>query len=299
MSDAAQSFEGVVKRRVPEIGLGLSAASLVAALSALVWCSGLNQHLHDTQKDLALAEQKNVVLSQQQATLSAQLHASTETLGRSVGLTQRQVDVKTAGLLAAQADTLKAQTKQAEHTARLERQQAVAVKQMGAVATAISAVKTDVGGAKASIAATQVDLASTKEQLQRTIGDAGIMSGLIARNHDELDQLRLRGERVYYEFTLQKGSKPTSLSSISLQAKKVDDKHSKYTLLVNADDHSIEKKDKSIDEPLQFYTGKTPALYEIVVNNISKNRISGYLSTPKNTLSSQRTLPSQLNTATN
>ncbi len=298
MSDV-QSFQGVVKGKVPEIALGLSGLGLVTALGALVWCSGLNQHLQETQKDLALAEQKNVVLSQQQSTLTAQLHASTETLGRSVGLTQRQVDVKTAGLLAAQADTIKAQTKQAEHTARLERQQAVEVKQIGVVATDISAVKTDVGGAKASIAATQVDLASTKEQLQRTIGDAGVMSGLIARNHDELDQLRLKGERVYYEFTLQKGSKPMLLSSVSLQAKKVDDKHSKYTLLVNTDDHNIEKKDKSIDEPVQFYTGKTPALYEIVVNSITKNRISGYLSAPKNTLSSQKGLTSQLNTATN
>ena len=68
---------------------------------------------------------------------------------------------------------------------------------------------------------------------------------------------------------------------MKLQAKKVDDKHSKYTMVVSADDRNIEKKDKSLDEPVQFYTGKDPVLYEIVVNNISKNQISGYLSTPK------------------
>jgi hypothetical protein len=107
------------------------------------------------------------------------------------------------------------------------------------------------------------------------------MSGLIATNHDELEILKHKGDRNYYEFTLQKGGKPTLLSTVKLQAKKVDDKHSKYTMLVSADDRNIEKKDKSLDEPVQFYTGKDPVLYEVVVNNISKNSISGYLSTPK------------------
>ena len=94
-------------------------------------------------------------------------------------------------------------------------------------------------------------------------------------------KLKHRGDRNYYEFTLQKGAKPTLLASITLQAKKVDEKRSKYTLMVSADDRNIEKKDKSLDEPVQFYTGKNPVLYEVVVNNISKNQISGYLSTPK------------------
>jgi len=142
-------------------------------------------------------------------------------------------------------------------------------------------VKTDVGGAKASIAETQTDLAETKAQLQRTIGDEGKMSGLIATNHEELEMLKHKGDRNYFEFTLKRGDKPTLLSTVKLQAKKVDDKRSKYTMVVSADDRNIEKKDKSLDEPVQFYTGKDPVLYEIVVNNISKNQISGYLSTPK------------------
>ena len=113
------------------------------------------------------------------------------------------------------------------------------------------------------------------------MGDAGVMSGLIARTHDELEVLKHRGDRTYYEFTLQKGGKPTLLASIKLQLKKVDDKKSKYTMVVSADDRNIEKKDKSLDEPVQFYTGKDPVLFELVVNNIAKNQVSGYLSTPK------------------
>jgi len=110
----------------------------------------------------------------------------------------------------------------------------------------------------------------------------GVMSGLIATNHDELMELKRRGERNYYEFTLQKGKQAQNVGTIKLTLKKVDQKRSKYTLNVDADDKVIEKKDKNLDEPVQFYSGKTPALYEIVVNNISKNTVAGYLSTPKN-----------------
>ena len=113
------------------------------------------------------------------------------------------------------------------------------------------------------------------------MGDAGVMSGLIATNHSELEVLKHKGDRNYFEFTLKKGEKPLLLSTIKVQLKKVDMKHSRYTLNVSADDRNIEKKDKNLDEPVQFYTGKTPVLYELVVNNIEKNTVSGYLSTPK------------------
>ena len=108
------------------------------------------------------------------------------------------------------------------------------------------------------------------------------MSGLIATNHDELEVLKHKGDRNYLEFTLQKGAKPTLLSTVKLQLKKEDEKHSRYTMAVSADDRNIEKKDKNLDEPVQFFTGKDPVLYELVVNVVEKNRVSGYLSIPKN-----------------
>jgi DNA repair exonuclease SbcCD ATPase subunit len=257
------------------------AVTLVLAIAALVWCYGLSNHLSVAEQKLAAAEQKNTQLAEQQQALSDRLRATTETLGQSVGLTQKQVEARTQALMNAQAAQLMAVRAQSEKTAKLAAEEQAAEAKLGAVQTDVSSVKTDVGGAKASIAATQSDLADTKAQLQRTIGDAGVMSGLIAKTHDELEILKHKGDRNYYEFTLQKGAKPTLLSTIKLQAKKVDDKHSRYTLMVSADDRNIEKKDKSLDEPVQFYTGKDPVLYEIVVNNISKNQISGYLSTPK------------------
>ena len=267
--------------RIPStILLVTTALALVLSLGALLWCYGLSNHLAAAEKQLAATRQKDVELSQQQDALGSRMRATSETLGQSVGLTQKQIETRTQSLLQAQVAAAAATRLQ---TSKLERAQEAASARLGAVATDVSSVKTEVGGAKESIAATQTDLAETKAQLQRTIGDAGVMSGLIARTHDELESLKHKGDRNYFEFTLQKGARPTLLGGVKLQAKKVDDKHSKYTMMLSADDRNIEKKDKSLDEPVQFYTGKDPVLYEIVVNNIAKNVISGYLSTPKTT----------------
>jgi hypothetical protein len=270
--------EVAVQNRPSNALLGALAVLVLMSVGALIWCFGLNNHLKAAEDRIAAAEQKNVELAQKDEALSARLRATTETLGQSVGMTQKQIELKTQAIMVAQAAQAKAEHAQ---TVKLEQAQAEAAKQIGAVASDVSVVKTDVSGAKASIADTQTDLNNAKQAMQRMMGDEGKMSGLIATNHDELEILKHKGDRNYYEFTLQKGGKPTLLSTVKLQAKKVDDKHSKYTMIVSADDRNIEKKDKSLDEPVQFYTGKDPVLFEVVVNNISKNQISGYLSTPK------------------
>jgi len=278
--ERSMSDEGTVESKPASTAVrGTIALAILLAVAALVWCYGLHNHLSVAEKALQASEQRNADLAQKQDVLSARLRATTETLGQSVGLTQKQVELRTDSLVAAQQAAARAQAMEA---AKLEQQQAVTARQLGAAASDVSTLKTDVGGAKASIVQTQTDLQETKSQLQREIGDQGVMSGLIARNQMELEELKHRGDRNYFEFTLHKGAQPTLLSTIKLQAKKVDDKHAKYTMVVSADDRNIEKKDKSLDEPVQFYSGKDPVLFEIVVNNISKNEISGYLSTPKN-----------------
>jgi TonB family protein len=117
-------------------------------------------------------------------------------------------------------------------------------------------------------------------QMQSMIGDEGKMSGLIATNASQLEILKHKGDRNYVEFSLLKDAMPTLLSTVKLKLDKVDNTHSRYTLTVSADGRDIVKKDKNIDEPVQFYTGKDPVLFELVVNNIEKNQVSGYLSMP-------------------
>ena len=264
-----------VERTMSGAFIAVVAVALLCALGALGWCYGLQNHVAATERKLADAEQQNADLSAKLDTTNARLKATTETLGQSVGMTQKQIELKTQSLLAAQAS-------QRAEAQKLEKAQAATNKQIGAVSNDVATVKTDVGGVKTDVAATKSDLETTKSQLNRAVGDAGVMSGLIATNHDELEVLKHRGDRNYYEFSLQKGAKPTLLATIKLQLKKVDEKHARFTLNVSADDRNIEKKDKGLDEPVQFYTGKNPVLYELVVNQMDKNKVSGYLSTPKN-----------------
>jgi hypothetical protein len=109
-----------------------------------------------------------------------------------------------------------------------------------------------------------------------------MQSGLIAHTRDDLEILKHKGDRNYYEFTLIKGAKAQPVSTIALQLKKADVKRGKFTLNVTADDRTIEKKDRNVAEPIQFYSGRDRMLYELVVWSVDKNKATGYLSTPKN-----------------
>lgn len=158
-------------------------------------------------------------------------------------------------------------------------------KQLGQVqadtATKFGQVATDIGTTKTDLSATKADLEATKNKLQSTIGDLGVQSGLIARNHDEVEELKRLGQRDIFEFTLAKTKKPQHVGPIQMQFRKFDAKHYKYTVNVIADDKTIEKKDKTVGEPVQFYVRGARAPYEIVVFDVSKKEAKGYLSTPK------------------
>jgi|SRR5690348_62201 predicted nucleic acid-binding Zn-ribbon protein len=147
----------------------------------------------------------------------------------------------------------------------------------------IGAVATEVGGAKKDLEATKSDLEATKGKLERSMGDMNVMSGLIAHNKDDLDELRRRGDRNYYEFTLQKSKNSQRVGPVQMSLNRTDPKKSKYTITVIADDKTIEKRDKTSGEPVQFYVkgSSRMAPYEIVVFDVGKNQITGYLATPK------------------
>ena len=112
-------------------------------------------------------------------------------------------------------------------------------------------------------------------------GDLGVQSGLIATNASELQALKRLGERNYFEFKLGKTKDRQRVGDITLLLKKTDPKKNKYTVEVMADDKLTEKKDKNVNEPIQFYTSKARQPYEIVVNQVQKDLIVGYLATPK------------------
>ena len=145
----------------------------------------------------------------------------------------------------------------------------------------IGDVSTDVGGVKSQVASTQAELQKTIAQLKSVQGDLGVQSGLVATNSGELAALKRMGERNYFEFKLGKTKQPQRVGDVTLMLRKTDPKRNKYTVDVMADDKLTEKKDKNINEPVQFYTSKAKQPYELVVNQVQKDLIVGYLATPK------------------
>jgi len=154
--------------------------------------------------------------------------------------------------------------------------------QTAQVAAKVADVATDVGSVKTDVAHTQAELTKTINDLKSAQGDLGVQSGLIATNHTELEALRMRGERNYTDIKLGKTKQPVRFADITLKLVSVNPKKNLYSVDVVADDKLTVKKDKNLNEPVQFYTAKgghTP--YELVINQIGKDQIVGYLSTPK------------------
>jgi len=255
--------------------LAAIAVALVAALGGLIWCYTLGSRLTTQQSELAEAKQQNGQLQAKLRETDARLEVATDELKTSLGLTQKQLDARAQEI----ADREQKVEASAQRLASAQKQTA---QQVTAVTSAVSDVKTDVGGVKTDVAKTQSDLASAVAQLTSMKGDLSNHASLIARNHDELEILKHRGDRNYFEFTLNKGEKKP-VGTVSLELKKADIKKNKFTLLVYSDDKQYEKKDRNVNEPLQFYSGKDPLLFEIVVNSIGgkSSSITGYLSAPK------------------
>jgi chromosome segregation ATPase len=156
------------------------------------------------------------------------------------------------------------------------------VKQQAVTAnTKIESVNTEVGAVKGEVASTKTELDKTIQELKSVRGDLSGTNSLVATNGKELAALRRLGERNYTEFKLIKSKEPQRVGDIALLLKKTDPKKNKFTIEVKADDKSTEKKDRNVNEPVQFYVAKAAQPYEIVVNTVGKDQISGYLSTPK------------------
>jgi DNA repair exonuclease SbcCD ATPase subunit len=255
--------------------MAVLAVALVAALAGLIWCAVLGNRLTAQQSELAEAKQQNSQLQARLRETDARLEVATDELKTSLGLTQKQLDAR-AQEIAAREQRVEADAQ------KLENAQKKTAQQVTAVSSAVTDVKTDVGGVKTDVAKTQSDLAAAVSQLTSMKGDLSSHASLIARNRDELEILKHRGDRNYYEFTLVKGEKKP-VGTVSLELRKADSKKSKFTLLVYSDDKQYEKRDRNVNEPLQFYSGKDPLLFEIVVNSIGgkNSTITGYLSAPK------------------
>jgi chromosome segregation ATPase len=267
----------------------LAAGAIVASLA----CNGfLLYQLHDLSVDTA---KNHEVMQNEIDTLKENTTVTTATQRKHVDDLREELDTKARQLnqAASQAkkEALSYADQQAEKLAAENRKTADSVtrvnsdlstvKQSADSANAkLADVGADVNGVKTDLASTKTDLQQTKTDLKKVSGDLGITSGFVATNGKEIDELRKRGERTIVEFHLDKNNKKNyqKVGDISLLMKSADPKKNNFTLDVKADDKITEKKN-SINVPLQFYVGKS--LYELVINTVGKDTVSGYLSTPK------------------
>lgn len=248
-----------------------NAGKWILLVLALLYVLGSIYFVFNYRSRLEKLERSQIARSAQLAALEkrvAEAQAASDAIASEVGMTKKQLADRTAEL----------RTQQRAAVSRLAKEQQ---EQLSKVSGQVGEVATAVGAAKSDIAYTKNDLEATKARLDSMRGDMGVMSGLIANTRGDLELLKHKGDRNYYEFTLDKSKQSTPVSTISLQLKKTDPKRNKFTMNVMADDRTIEKKDRTANEPIQFYTGRDHMLYEMVVWTVQKNRVTGYLSTPK------------------
>jgi hypothetical protein len=143
---------------------------------------------------------------------------------------------------------------------------------------ATKATSDDVKTVDTKVGTVQTDLNSTKEDLKMARSEMGT---LIARNHDEIDQLRRLGEREYVEFHVDGKNKPVKVGNVTVELKNVNEKNNRFTVAMVVEDKKFEKKNRAVNEPIFFYTSGARFPEEMVINKIGKNTVSGYVSIPK------------------
>jgi hypothetical protein len=212
--------------------------------------------------------------SQQIAALEQQLrqaNTANTSLQSDLGVVEKRLRVTQADLKNSRDEEAKIKDEDAQKLAQLDTD----VK--GQLATKASA--DDLNTVNGSVNNVKVDLEGTKNDLKMARSELGT---LIARNHEEIDVLRRMGERDYVEFTIQGKNKPQKIGNFTVELRSVDTKKNKFTVALTVDDVRTEKKDRTVDEPVVFYPRGSHQANEFVVNSVAKDKITGYISTPKN-----------------
>jgi hypothetical protein len=275
----------------PESGPGWKIPVLFGLVIALIAGNGYQFYkLNSVEKDLSATRDAlsgEIAKLRDTETVSAQTHQRA-----AAQLKEELTEARRQAAAAAGQARVDAIRKSEELASRLSQEQVKAqqetnaqisqVKEVASTATAkIGEVSTEVGTVKTDVASTKSELEKTIANLKRVTGDLSTQGSLIATNASELSALKALGERNYFEFNIHKTKDPQKVADIALVLKKTDQKKNKYTVDVLADDTRVEKKDRTINEPVQFLTSKAKQPYEIVVNKVNKDQISGYLATPK------------------
>lgn len=247
------------------VGLTVAVLSGVSLIGLGLGWSALNQAKSLEQATLA-SKQSADALSQRLAKeddINQQLQSDLRVIANKLNVTQGELV------------TARKQTKTATHAVD-QKVDHLATSMKAELANKASA--DDLTKLSGDVTGVKGDLDATKNSIQMARSEMGT---LIARNHDEIDQLRRIGQRDYFEFTVQRKGGATKVGGIQIVLKDTNTKKNQYTINVLADDNSFEKKNRSVNEPIFFYTGGNRSALELVVNKVTKSSATGYLSVPK------------------
>jgi len=262
----------------------------VAIVVALVASVGLlinNRQLAGALAQLDQRDQQQIATLQQDlAQSNAAAQKSVDALAREAQDTAEQTAARAKQDLRRTSASLSAALTKQQQDAEQQQQQLTGqltdLQQANTTAAAkIGEISDNVTGVKSDVASTQSELAKTGTDLKRVMGDMGVMSGLIATNSTQLNALKELGDRDYVEFDLKRTAGRQKVGDMQLVLAKADPKHNRFTLQVLADDKTVEKRDRSINEPVQLYLAGNRQPEEIVVNEVKKDEVVGYVSIPK------------------
>jgi hypothetical protein len=248
------------------IGLAVAILAGLSLIGIGVGWTAINQAKNVEQTTQASLKQSNDALSQRLAKddeINQQLQSDLKVVTDKLNVTQGE-------LISARKQT---KSVAANYDKKLNELGTNVNQQLASKASSddVNKLGGDVNGVK-------TDLDATKNNLQMARSEMGT---LIARNHDEIDTLRRQGQRDYFEFSIQRKGGSQKVGSIQVELKDTNTKKNQYTINVLADDKSFEKKNRSVNEPIFFYTGGSRAALELVVNKVTKSTATGYLSIPK------------------
>jgi chromosome segregation ATPase len=272
------------------VKMALLGGAIAAVLVANVY---MFIQLHDLKTDTAKSrdamQAELEILKENSTTMSAAQRQKMEALKSELDIARHEASVQASQVKKEALTYTEQKAQKLENEQRAQEAQAQKmsgeisqVKDVANTATSkIADVNTDVSNVKTQVASTKSELDKTIGDLKKVTGDLGITSGYVATNSKELSALRRLGERNYFEFKLAKAKTPQRVADVSLMLKKADPKRNRFTFELTADDKLVEKKDKTINEPIQFLTSKAKQPYEIVINSVGKDLIVGYLATPK------------------
>jgi len=275
----------------PSGGSNLKMALLGGAIAAVLVANVyLYIQLNDVKTKMAAAQDTTQaqieILKENSTTMSAAQREKLQALQSDLANARREANVQVSQV---KKEALSYTEEKAEKLEQEQKEQAQKVsgqisevKDVANTANQkIAQTNTDVSNVRSQVDATKTELSKTITDLKKVTGDLGITSGYVATNGKEIEMLRKLGERNIFEFKLAKTKAPMRVGDVSLLLKKVDQKKNRFTFELTADDKVVEKRDRTINEPIQFMTSKAKQPYEIVVNVVSKDMISGYLATPK------------------